>query len=92
MYTPHVPKPTTAAGSGGGRRSSDTAIREPAPFIYNKQADHADDVACTVCDAPLHVYEVKEHQGACDAIFASDGKDKEFPQAQDEPAETPEED
>jgi len=86
MYTPQVPQPKTSAGGDRAQGPGDTKAkgREPVPFMYNKQDDHVDEIGCTVCEAPLRVYEVKAHQAACDAIAASDGKDKEFPQATDD--------
>ncbi len=85
MYTPQVPKPQTSAGGDRATGPGDTGVknREPVPFMYNKQLDHVEEAFCTICGAPLKVYELKEHRVACDAIQASDGKDKEFPQVAD---------
>lgn len=78
MYIPHTVTPQTSAG--GDRSNSLVGAkwdrREPAPFYYHKQTDRVDDKPCSVCEAPLHVYELAEHEEACRALEASDGKDK----------------
>jgi len=83
VLVPNQVVPTTE--SGGDRSNRDLQAlwdrREPAPFYYSPEADQCADVPCVVCEAPLHRYEVDEHEEACKKILGSDGKDRPFPKA-----------
>lgn len=83
MFIPDPPVQKTEFG--GDRSNKDLQAlwdrREPAPFYYSPEADQCADTLCVVCAAPLHRYEVEEHQEACKKILASDGKDRPFPKA-----------
>lgn len=59
---------------GGSLLHDNTRVRdEVAPFFHSAQSDVVAEVPCKVCAAPLHVYEVEQHERLCVSIVAGVG-------------------